>query len=65
MNREDLVGQKVLHYDWGMQGVILDVNFDARPQTAKFLPEDRAEDMATWVNLISLKLLPESTSDRD
>ena len=65
MNREDLVGQTALHYDWGMQGVILDVNFDARPQTAKFLPEDWEEEMATWVNLISLKLLTESTNDRD
>ena len=59
MNREDLIRRKALHHDWGMQGVILDVNFDARPQTAKFLPEDWDEDRATWVNLISLKLLPE------
>ena len=59
MNREDLVGQNAMRYDWGMQGVILDVNFNAQPQTAKFLPEDWEEGRATWVNLISLRVLPE------
>ena len=59
MSREKFVGKRAYHREFDQPGTILDVNFDARPQTAKFLPEEWDEDRATWVNLISLQLMPD------
>jgi hypothetical protein len=65
MGREHFIGQRALHSDFDLTGVILDVHMDIRPQTAKFLPDGWDEHKATWVNLDKLKLLPPGKSEDD
>lgn len=58
MGNQHFIGRRAYHYENGQEGVILAVHLDVRPQTAKFLPDGRQEESATWVNLGSLKVLP-------
>ncbi len=59
-----LIGMRAYHRETDVTGIILDVHMNVQPQTAKFLPDGWEEERATWVNLVSLKLMPASDEPR-